>query len=154
MNVLKKENISRYTINVNSDIFEVWDAITNNEDWQWRSDLKDVRIDDIYNYVEYKKNGDVVNIEVVKSLVQDEYAVKFHSSKYKGLWKCNFFSERNGNTRLEITQSIIIKNPIKNLFANIFLNINDDEKQFELDLKNKLLNLNESSESFYNLGLQ
>lgn len=150
---MRKENISRYTIIVNADIFDVWHAITDHEEWQWRSDLKDINTEDNDTYIEYKKNSDVVNLEVVRTILQDEYVVKFHSSSCKGLWKCNFFGERNGATRLEITQSVIMKNPIKNLFANTFLKIEEGNKQFENDLKNKFVRERRNDTTFNKLEL-
>ncbi len=55
---MSKARIAQKTVYFTSDIKKVWDIVTNNSDYAWRSDIKSVEIlSDGNEWLEYYDNG-------------------------------------------------------------------------------------------------
>ncbi|MCG8569986.1 MAG: hypothetical protein MJB14_07575 [Spirochaetes bacterium] len=61
-----KSRISTATEILNFRIEDIWDTITDNKNWQWRSDLQDLKIMNDKEFIEYGKGGLEINFTITK----------------------------------------------------------------------------------------
>ena len=61
-----KRSISTASAILDSSIEDVWDKITDNEHWQWRSDLQDLKILNENEFIEYGKGGMEIHFTITK----------------------------------------------------------------------------------------
>ena len=104
-----------------SPIEKVWDVVTNNNEFEWRSDLSNIVISDNINcFTEITKDGyeTEFTITVVKKLERYEFDMKYKNMQ--GHW-IGTFKVHNGKTRIEFTEEIEVKNYIMKVFIGGFL---------------------------------
>ncbi|MDD4569680.1 MAG: DNA alkylation repair protein [Tepidanaerobacteraceae bacterium] len=77
----KSEIVDEFT----SDIQKVWNIVTNNEDYKWRSDLERIEISDKgRTFIEYTKNGFQTKFIITKKIECSRYEFKMENSGFKG----------------------------------------------------------------------
>ena len=133
-----KEKISTATQVVDSKIEDVWNTITNNKDWKWRTDLEDLKIINDKEFIEYSKGGFEVYFKITKKEKYKIYAFDMDSKAFSGKWKGNFKELANGRTKITFTESIKYKKFFYKIFASIFVNLKKIQDTYMRDLKDKL----------------
>ena len=113
----------------------VWDAVTNLNDFAWRSDLKDIRIIDEHNFIEISKNGIETYFRVTECIKYQSWAFEIENKNIRGTWVGKFYS-KGDKTILEFTENIVSKKLIFKPFISLYLK--RQQKIYFRDLKVKL----------------
>lgn len=116
----------------------VFEAVTNNLDYQWRSDLSRIDVLDEKTFTEVTTGGFTTNFTITQKIPEKLYAFTLDNSRFSGQWKGSFEETPEGGTRFVMTEELSIKNPIMRLIAGAFMNLNKMQQQYIADLRKKL----------------
>ena len=115
----------------------LWNIITDNSDYRWRSDLSKIEVVDNEHFIEYTKNGFPTYFTITAKEKLKEYKFDLENSNLKGKWIGIFNELSDGSVELNFTEEIEVKNFILRLMAKVYLKgqqkryINDLEKELE-----------------------
>lgn len=102
-------------------IERVWNIITSNENYTWRSDISKIEIIKPGNaFIEYTKNGYATTFTITAFEPCNRYEFDMENDNMKGHW-IGLFSDKNGQTAAEFTESITAKKLFMKPFAGIYL---------------------------------
>ncbi|WP_227840324.1 hypothetical protein [Clostridioides sp. ZZV15-6388] len=66
---MKKCRVSEITAYFNTDVETVWNIVTDNRDYKWRSDISKIEIlDGRSTFIEYNKDGNRTKFTVTEKL--------------------------------------------------------------------------------------
>ena len=133
-----KKRTSTATQVVNFKIEDVWNTITNNKDWQWRTDLENLKIINDKEFIEYGKGGFEVHFKITKKEKFKIYAFNMDSNAFSGKWTGSFEKLPDGKTKITFTESITYKKLFYKIFASLFVNLKKIQDTYMRDLKKKL----------------
>lgn len=138
--ILPKDRIARRVVNFSSDLQTVWDAITNNEDYDWRSDISKIEIlDDGNSWIEYSsKDNSSISFKITKKNIAKEYNFSMENPMFTGQFMSKFESSSSSGPKVEFIESISIKNPIIKPLSYLFFNVQAFQDKYISDLKSKL----------------
>jgi len=103
------------------DIEKVWDIITNNNEYSWRSDIDRIEIVDDNNFIEYTKDNFPTNFKITKKDNLKRYEFDIENKNIRGHWIGIFFKKENGETQIDFTEEIEVNNVIMRLLAKSYL---------------------------------
>ncbi len=103
-----------------SDIEDVWSIVTDNNKFDWRSDLSNIEVIDETKFYEISKDGYKTEFEITDKEPLKYYSFKMKSQNMSGQWYGKFSEYQNG-TKIEFTEEITPKNPIMNLLLGFYL---------------------------------
>lgn len=133
---MRKSNI---TALFEADIRTVWDIVTDNSNYTWRSDLSKIKIlDDGKRFVEYTKNGFSTTFTVTLKDVCKRYEFDMENQNFAGHWIGIFTKAANGGTKIDFTEELNIKNPVMEVLSYLFLNLKKMQKTYVRDLREEL----------------
>ncbi|MFI3175721.1 MAG: polyketide cyclase [Bacillota bacterium] len=114
--------MKRYTISAifKSDINRVWNIVTDNTFFKWRSDLEEIKVIDDNIFVEISNGGYKTEFEITDKEPLKYYSFKIKGQNTSGQWHGKFSVYQNG-TKIEFTEEITPKNPIMNLFLGLYI---------------------------------
>jgi len=131
----KSEIVATFT----SDVNTVWNVVTNNEDYKWRSDIDHINIlSDSDSFVEYSKGGFETKFIVTEKIECSRYEFRMENRMFTGDWTGLFFTTENGGTKIIFTENIQIINPIMELLSYLFMSLHKMQTIYVNDLKKKL----------------
>ena len=133
-----KSRISTATEILNSRIEDIWDTITDNENWQWRSDLQNLEIINDKKFIEYGKGGLEIHFTITKKEEHKVYGFTMNSKHFSGEWIGNFEKLPDGKTKITFTESLVYKKLLLKIFASLFINLKAIQDIYMRDLKKKL----------------
>lgn len=133
-----KSRISTATEILNYRIEDVWDTITDNENWQWRSSLQNLKILNDKEFIEYGKGDMEIHFTITRKEAYKVYEFTMNSKHFSGEWRGNFEKLADGKTKITFTESLMFKKRLFKLFASIFFNLKAAQDTYMLDLKKKL----------------
>lgn len=128
-----KSNIKK---EFNCDIEKIWNIVTDNTKYNWRSDLSKIEIVDEKHFIEYAKNNYPTYFTITVKNYLKEYKFDIENTNIKGKWIGLFKSLDNGNVLLDFTEEIETNNFIMKLFAKTYLK--SQQKRYMKDLENEL----------------
>lgn len=120
----------------NCDKEKLWNIITDNSNYCWRSDLSKIEIVDDKHFIEYAKNNYPTYFEITKKEKLKEYKFNIENTNMKGSWTGIFKELPNGNIELTFTEEIEVNNLIMKLLAKPYLK--KQQKRYVRDLENEL----------------
>lgn len=117
---------------------KIWDVITNNTSYSWRSDLSKIQIVDEKHFIEYTKNNYPTYFTIISKEKYKEYEFELENTNIKGKWKGIFKELSNGNVELEFIEEVEVKvnNIIMKLLAKSYLK--SQQKRYMKDLEKEL----------------
>lgn len=134
-----KARISEITAYFNSNIKSVWDVVTNNSDYNWRSDIKRIEVlNDGKEFIEYTHNGNATKFTITKKNEYSEYKFNIENKMFTGSWSGYFSETEAGGTKIIFKESIFIKNPIIKVLSYILMDLKKIQNTYILDLKKEL----------------
>jgi hypothetical protein len=145
-----KSRISTATETLDFKMEDVWDTITDNKNWQWRSDLEDLKIINDKEFIECGKGGQEIHFTITKKEKYKVYQFTMDSKHFSGEWIGNFEKLPNGKTKITFTESIVYKNLFLKMFAFLFINLKNIQDAYMRDLKKKLIEKRDLDESTRN----
>ena len=102
------------------DCKTVWDIVTDNKNYEWRSDLSKIEMIDENRFDEYTKTGFVTHFRITAKEPYREYRFDMENQNMSGRWS-GMFESRDGGTQITFTEEVRVKNPIMNLFVKGYL---------------------------------
>lgn len=128
-----KSNIKK---EFNCDIEMLWNIITDNTKYAWRSDLSKIEIIDDKHFVEYTKSNFPTYFTITSKTNLKEYNFDIENTNIKGKWIGIFKKSDNGNVLLDFTEEIETNNFIMKLLAKPYLK--SQQKRYMKDLEKEL----------------
>ena len=121
------------------DIKKLWNIITDNTKYTWRSDLSKIEIIDDKHFVEYAKNNFQTYFTITSKEYLKEYKFDIENANIKGRWIGLFKELPSGNVELDFTEEIETNNFIMKLLAKQYLK--SMQKRYMRDLEKELHNI-------------
>ena len=115
---------------------KLWDIITDNSNYKWRSDLSKIEIIDDTHFVEYTINNFPTYFTITSKEKLKEYKFDLENTNLKGKWIGIFKELPNGNIELDFTEEIEVNNFIMKIFAKSYLK--SQQKRYMRDLERAL----------------
>lgn len=135
---MKKCRVAEISAYFDTDVETVWDIVTNNHDYEWRSDISKIEIsDDGSTFIEYNKDGNSTKFTITEKTKNKLYKFDMENKFFYGNWQGEFF-EDNGKTKIVFIENIYVKNPIIKILSYVFMNLKKIQIQYIEDLKRKL----------------
>ncbi len=128
-----KSNIKK---EFNCGIEKLWNIITDNNKYAWRSDLSKIEITDDKHFIEYAKNNYPTYFTITSKEYLKEYKFDIENSNIKGKWIGLFKELPNGNVELDFTEEIETNNFIMKLLAKPYLK--SMQKRYMRDLEKEI----------------
>lgn len=139
MNDMSKARVAKTTVYFKSDIKSVWNVVTNNEDYEWRSDIKKIETTaggtqwkEYYNDEKYTKFTFIEKVKYIR------YIFNMENEMFTGHWTGYFYHNGEDGTKVVFTENIFIKNPIIRIISHLFWNLDKIQQTYIRDLKIKL----------------
>ena len=130
---------SEITAEFSANIQTVWEAVTNNHDWAWRSDLTKVLVSkDENSFVEVTKQGFRTTFTITEKLLCKRYAFHMDNERFSGEWSGSFEEIPSGGTRIKFIEVLRVKNPLIEILSYLFMNLKKIQNTYVEDLKKKL----------------
>lgn len=120
----------------NCDKEKLWNIVTDNSNYYWRSDLSKIEVIDDKHFVEYTKNNYPTYFTIISKKTLKEYKFNMENTNIKGKWIGIFKELSNGNIELEFTEEIETNNFIMKLLAKPYLK--SQQKRYFKDLEKEL----------------
>lgn len=118
-----------------NNVREVWDIVTSLEKYQWRSDLSKIEIVNEKQFIEYTKDGFATYFTITASEPFKRWEFDMQNSNMHGHW-VGIFTENDGQTEIDFTESVTAKKLIMKPFVKAFLK--KQQKLYIEDLKRAL----------------
>ena len=130
---MTKSNIKK---EFNCDIEKLWNIITDNTRYAWRSDLSKIEITDDTHFIEYTKNNYPTYFTITSKVNLKEYKFDIENTNIKVKWIGIFKKLDNGNVLLDFTEEIQTNNFLMKLLAKPYLK--SQQKRYINDLEKEL----------------
>lgn len=131
---MKKSTI---TATFKQDIKKVWEVVTNNNKYEWRSDLSKIDVSaDGNSFTEYTKDNFPTEFNITLKKPYERYEFDMTNKNIYGHWIGVFSSVNNNGTQIEFTEEISVNNPVMNLFVGLYLK--KQQSLYIADLKKEL----------------
>lgn len=117
----------------NCDIETIWNIVTDNSNYSWRSDLSKIDIIDEEHFIEYAKNNFPTYFTITSKQKFKEYKFDLENKNIKGKWIGLFKELPNGIVELDFTEEIETSNFIMKLVAKSYLK--RQQKRYFKDLE-------------------
>ena len=115
---------------------KLWNIITDNTNYSWRSDLSKIEIIDNTHFVEYTKNNFSTYFTITSKVKLKEYKFDLENANLKGRWIGTFKELPNGNIELDFTEEIEVNRFMMKLLAKSYLK--SQQKRYMRDLEKEL----------------
>ena len=115
---------------------KLWDIITDNSNYKWRTDLSKIEIIDETHFVEYTINNFPTYFTITAKEKLKEYKFDLENANLKGKWSGIFNELPNGNIELDFTEEIEVNSLIMKLLAKPYLK--SQQKRYMKDLEKEL----------------
>lgn len=122
---------------------KVYNVLTNNTDYGYRSDLKEIVIieekDGVEVWDEVAKNGSVIRFRTARKVPYSLYEFDIiKGNGFTGHWKAELKETSTGGTHYISTETIRMKNPFLKVISRLFFNIEKFMQTYQNDLRVKL----------------
>ena len=115
---------------------KLWNIITDNSNYKWRTDLSKIEIIDETHFVEYTINNFPTYFTITAKEKLKEYKFDLENANLKGKWIGIFKELTNGNIELDFTEEIEVNSLIMKLLAKSYLK--SQQKRYMKNLEREL----------------
>lgn len=140
--ILPKERIETRQSVINAPPEELYSIVVNNEDWQYRSDLKDLKIinreGEMEVWDEVSTDGNVIRFATRDKIPYSFYSFDMESKVMTGYWIAEFTEIEDGKTCFTATEYIKMKNPLLRVLSYLFFDIGEFMETYQADLKKRV----------------
>lgn len=113
-----KSNIKKV---FNCDKDKLWNVMTDNNNYSWRTDLSKIEIIDDTHFVEYAKNNYPTNFTITKKDKLKIYEFDIENTNIRGKWIGKFRELENGMVEIDFIEEIKTNNFVMKLLAKSYL---------------------------------
>ena len=103
-----------------TDLDILWDIITNNHDYSWRSQIKEIKIINDRKFIEIDNNGIETTFIVITMDKNKKYEIDFENDNVKGHWVGLFHLTTQG-AELDMVEDVEAKKRYMKPFIANFL---------------------------------
>ena len=140
--LLPKERIATSEAFYKASPEEVYKVVTNNDDYAYRSDLKELiileRNGDFEVWDEIAKNGNKIRFRTARKEPFSRYDMEMESKIFTGYWIGEFREMPNGGTHFITTEKITMPNPIYRIMNYTFFSLKTFMDVYKNDVRKKL----------------
>lgn len=137
----KERVVSRQTI-YDAPAHVVFNIVTDNINWKYRSDLSDLKIISTEGnkqvWDEYTKDGQVIRFTTLEFNPYKLYSFKMEGKLFYGYWVSNYEETKNGKTIYTATENISMKNPFTRVLSYIFFDVEKYMEKQQEDVRKKI----------------
>lgn len=112
---------------------KLWNIITDNNNYYWRSDLSKIEIIDETHFIEYDKNNFPTYFTITSKEHLKEYTFNIENANIKGRWIGLFKNISKDTIELEFTEEVEVNNFIMKLLAKTYLKVNQNRYMKDLE---------------------
>jgi len=116
---------------------KLWQVITDNQNYAWRSDLSRIEVMDDMHFVEYTKKNYPTYFTITSKEYLKEYRFHMENTNMKGEWIGKFETLGNGYILLDFTEEVEVKHFIMKLLVKPYLK--SQQKRYIKDLEKELM---------------
>ena len=136
---MKRERIAQMTSVFHAPVEQVWNVVTDNTDWSWRSDLCAIKEKpDGITFIEYPKKGSETVFKIVKKEPFRLYAFHMEHAMFTGEWTGEFSEAPSGGACVVFTERMQIRNPLIWLLSFVLMDLHGMQERYFHDLRVKL----------------
>lgn len=147
--LLPKQRVATRQSIFNVSAKQLFDIVVDNENWQYRSDLKELNIierkDSVEIWEEVSLDGNVIRFKTKEKRPYSYYSFDMESSVMKGYWLGEFKEINKTQTLFTATEFIEMKNPFLKVLSYLFFDIGKFMETYQKDLQKKTMRVNENS---------
>ena len=132
--------ISTTTAVFDTEIERVWEIVTNNAEWEWRSDLSKIEITGENTFTEFAKNGFPTRFTITEKKEHERYEFDMDNKNFSGHWTGIFRAAGVKHTEVTFIEQLRVKNPVMRVLAAAFMNIKKFQLAYIEDLRARLKN--------------
>lgn len=126
--LLPEERTAVKTTLIDAPLSRVYQVVTDvDRQAAWRSDLKSVHVErrgELWAWTEDQNSGTTFTVEETAKEPQKRYEWKYATSNgMRGKWLGEFVALSEDRTKLTLTQTVAIENPLRRVAAFIMLNL-------------------------------
>lgn len=141
--ILPRERVVQRKAIFNASPQKVYSIVTNNNDYYYRSDLKELKIleknGDIETWEEISKNSQSITFRTIKKEPYLRYEFEIvKANGFSGYWTGDFKIKATGGTEFLSTEHIVINNPMIRCFSYVFFDLGSYMENYQRDLAKKL----------------
>ena len=127
---------AKMKIHLSASAEQVWKVITDNKNYNWRSDLSRIEeMGDGKTFVEYTKNGYPTTFTITRKVPFSRYEFDMENENMRGHWT-GLLRESGNGTEIDFTEEVEMKKPFMKFAANMYLK--KQQKKYAEDLKKEL----------------
>lgn len=124
------------TTEFGSSVNKIWDIMTDNANYTWRSDISDIVVQDGGNtFTEYTKKGYATKFTVTLKIPHERYEFDMKNDAMTGHFTA-VFTKVNGRTKITLTEEVEAVGILKKVFAGMYLK--KHQKAYVSDLRKAL----------------
>ncbi len=112
---------------------KLWNIITNNNNYSWRSDLSKIEIIDETHFIEYDKNNFPTYFTITSKEYLKEYTFNIENTNIKGRWIGLFKDISKDTIELDFTEEVEVNNFIMKLLAKTYFKVNQNRYMKDLE---------------------
>ena len=127
--VIKSKIKKQFKCNKN----KLWNIITNNNNYSWRSDLSKIEIIDETHFIEYDKNNFPTYFTITSKEYLKEYTFNIENTNIKGRWIGLFKDISKDTIELDFTEEVEVNNFIMKLLAKTYFKVNQNRYMKDLE---------------------
>lgn len=138
----KTRTLTKQTI-YNASVEKVYNMVTNNVDWKYRTSLDDLVIVETNGDIEVWDEitgGNIIRFKTCEKKPYSFYSFDMEGKLFKGYWFAEFKSADNGGTLFIATESIEYKNPFIRTLAYLFMDLDKFMEAYQQELRIKIEN--------------
>lgn len=126
----------KITVELSAEPTRVFDVMTNNLVYTWRSDI--ARVDVVQSqteFTEYTHTGKVTRFVIQESKRGQKYACSIYNKHFTGYFEAVLTPRIGGGTVLTMTENITFKRFIMRIIASLFWNLEKVQQTYVADLQ-------------------
>ena len=117
---------------VKAKLQDVWDVVTSLENYQWRSDIKEIVVISEKKFIETTKDGYTTAFTVTRTEPYACWEFDMENENIQGHWKGLFYA-KGDETEIDFTEIVTAKKLIMKPFVKGYLK--KQQERYVLDLK-------------------
>lgn len=127
---------STMTVCLQADLEKIWAAVTNLQEYSWRSDLSKIEASgDGKTFTEYAKNGFPTVFTITAFEPCRRYAFDMQNASMHGHWD-GTFTQTDKGVIAEFTETVTVRGALMRIFAGTYLK--NQQKRYFADLQKYL----------------
>ncbi len=131
--------ISQITAEFKADPKTVWDIVSDNGDYTWRSDLSEIIVSpDGSSFTEVTVKGEETHFTITKKEPYSRYEFDMENKMLRGHWEGVFTEMENGGTKITFREEVHVKNPAIELLSRFVFSLKKVQEAYIADLRRKL----------------